>query len=75
MNVYILEHLVFHGQYYTFVQRLVVVADSEKQAREMAANESGSEGSDRWLDDKLTSCIDVSTIKDPKVICIDFIDS
>lgn len=51
----------------------VVIAKSEQEARLLAAEESGYEGRDAWLDKKYSRCKEVIPGEsDVGVICIDY---
>lgn len=51
----------------------VVIAKSEQEARLLAANRSGDEGRNAWLDKKYSRCEEVIPDEsDVGVICIDF---
>jgi len=51
----------------------VVRAMTEDDARKHAMREAGDEGDDAWLDDKLTSCQELSADGEPGIVLKDFL--
>lgn len=51
----------------------VVRALTEQAARRKAADESGDEGRDAWLDTELTTCVELTNEGDPGVVMKDFL--
>lgn len=41
----------------------VVLAESAKEAREMASAEAGDEGADAWQSGSLSSCVEIDTLE------------
>lgn len=58
----------WHDKVYGFVVR----AETEKEARKLASNLCGDEGEDAWLSDKFSTCEELTTAGNPRVIMIDF---
>ncbi len=50
----------------------VVRAESEEKARELAADDKGSEEVEAWLDSNLSSCLQLISDGEEKVILRDF---
>lgn len=50
----------------------VVRASSEKEARQLASSECGSEGKQVWLDEHQTTCVRVQAKGPAEVLCSDF---
>jgi hypothetical protein len=50
----------------------VVVADTEEEARALASDYAGDEGSAVWLDDTETSCEVLDDDGEPRVVIRDF---
>lgn len=79
-KIYLIEALKFFPEgynpwdpWYDKMFTVIVIAQSEQEARLLAAEESGDEGRDAWLDKKYSRCKEV--IPDESnvgVICIDF---
>lgn len=51
---------------------VIVRAESEKRAREMAAEEAGDEGTEAWLDANVSSCKPLTADGDESVVLRDF---
>ena len=49
---------------------MVIAAESEKGARELASQDYSAEGSNVWLDEKLTKCSEINYLE-PQVILRD----
>ena len=51
----------------------VIRAESEKEAREMAAKQSGDEGGSTWRDPALTTCVELKAEGEAGVMIRDFL--
>lgn len=51
---------------------VVVAAETEPDARELASKERGDEGSDAWLDPTRTTCGELIPGSVPRVVLVDF---
>jgi len=50
----------------------VICARNEKEARLLAAEDSGDEGRRSWLDDEQSSCVELTISENSKIIIKDF---
>jgi hypothetical protein len=64
---YWLQHDEYHGEL-EIVYEMVVRAESEQEARELAANSAKSEGEEIWMDPARSSCMDLDEVKTSVVI-------
>lgn len=51
--------------------KAVVIASSEKEARELMAEEAAAEGKDAWLNEELSSCKELKVTGRPRVVIVD----
>lgn len=52
-----------------WIFKFVICAIDEKQARQIASDNCGGEGKERWLNPEQSSCRDFSLCKQSGVIC------
>jgi len=61
--------------WYDKVFKMVVRAEDEESARKMAADSSGFEGGEAWIDSKYSSCLILNKEGEEEVIVIDCAES
>lgn len=72
MKLYLLTPVSRWKPWYDKVMGLVVRAESEDHARDLASSVSGDEGADAWRDSALTKCVELTSDGPAGLILRDF---
>lgn len=54
---------------------MIVRANTEEQARQIASDHHGDEGAHAWIDPKYSTCVELPAEGDPGLILLDFCNS
>lgn len=71
LNLYVIHR---NDDKYDEHRAMAVVAQSEAQARELAAKGCHTEGPDEWLNPEKSSCETVNMGGEPRVVLVDYHD-
>lgn len=72
MKIWLIERAETEDVDYDETRGVLVIAESEEQARAMASKERGVEGEAAWLDPSRTTCKELVPGDAPRVVLVDF---